>query len=87
MKIAIIGATGSVGSKILAESLGRNHDVTAIGRNVAALPEAPTLRSVQVDARNVDALANAVKAHDVVISASTRARTQTGPAPGPSSTA
>jgi hypothetical protein len=30
MKIALIGATGFVGSRVLAEALSRNHEVTAI---------------------------------------------------------
>lgn len=30
MKIAIIGATGYVGTKLLSESLDRGHEVTAI---------------------------------------------------------
>ena len=33
MKIALIGATGNVGSKVLEEALSRGHDVTAIVRN------------------------------------------------------
>ncbi len=33
MKIALIGASGFVGSKILAEALQRGHQVTAIVRN------------------------------------------------------
>ena len=33
MKIAVIGATGFVGSAILQEALQRGHEVTAIVRN------------------------------------------------------
>ncbi len=33
MKIAIIGANGKIGSRILAESLRRGHEVTGIARN------------------------------------------------------
>ncbi len=33
MKIALIGATGFVGSNILNELANRNHEVTAIARN------------------------------------------------------
>ena len=35
MKIALIGATGFVGSKVLAEALQRGHQVTALARNPA----------------------------------------------------
>ncbi len=69
MKIALIGATGFVGSKILAESLERGHDVTAIVSNTSALPAAAKLRGVKVDATDADALAEAVANHDLVISA------------------
>ncbi len=33
MKMALIGATGFVGSAILREALSRGHDVTAIARD------------------------------------------------------
>ena len=33
MKIALIGATGFVGSALLQEALGRGHEVTAIVRD------------------------------------------------------
>ena len=38
MKIALIGATGYTGSKILAEALSRGHVVTAISRHPENLP-------------------------------------------------
>ena len=69
MKIALIGATGFVGAKILAESLDRDHDVTAVVRDVSALPTASKLRGVEADATDVDALAAVVADHDLVISA------------------
>ena len=37
MKIAIIGATGWLGSTITKEALGRRHDVTVIGRSAEKL--------------------------------------------------
>ncbi len=37
MKIALIGATGFVGSRLLAEALTRGHHVTAIVRDPAKL--------------------------------------------------
>ena len=78
MKIALIGATGLVGSRILAESLTRGHDVTAIVTNVSALPAADRLRAVSVDATVAEALARAVSGHDVVISAFNPARDPDG---------
>ncbi len=78
MKIALIGATGFVGSKILAESLHRNHEVTALVRDISLLPTSPNLRSVQVDATDSAALAQAVEGHDVVISAFNPAKDSAG---------
>ena len=78
MKIALIGATGLVGSPILAEGLGRGHDVTAIVRDAGRLPAAPNLRVVAVDATDASALAGAVAGHDVVISAFNPGRDEAG---------
>ena len=38
MKVALIGATGRIGSKITAELLKRGHSVTAIVRNPEKAP-------------------------------------------------
>lgn len=35
MKIALIGATGFVGSKLVGEALARGHQVTAISRDTS----------------------------------------------------
>lgn len=45
MRIAIIGATGLVGTRVLSESLDRGHEVTAIVRNPDRLPTHPKLRA------------------------------------------
>lgn len=66
MKIAIIGATGFVGSAILNELATRKHDMTAIARN----PKYDnTIHWVKADVLNVDALAKVLSGHDAVISA------------------
>ncbi|MCC2643585.1 MAG: uncharacterized protein K0S45_3998, partial [Nitrospira sp.] len=41
MKIALIGATGFVGSAILKEALDRGHEVTAIARHPEKLESHP----------------------------------------------
>jgi len=69
VKIAIIGATGLVGTKILSESLDRGHEVTAIVRNPETLPMHPKLRAAKGDATEPAELASLVAGHDVVISA------------------
>ena len=69
MKIAIIGATGNVGSRLVDEALSRGHQVTAVARNAARLPADKNLTVANADANNPDELASALKGHDVVISA------------------
>ncbi len=78
MKIAIIGATGLVGAKILSESLGRGHEVTAIVRNPEGLPTHPKLKAARGDATDPAELASLVAGHDVVISAFNPGKDVTG---------
>ncbi|MEO8533457.1 MAG: NAD(P)H-binding protein [Flavobacterium sp.] len=66
MKIAIIGATGFVGSAILNELSSRNQEITAIARNPK---ETPKVNWISADIFNTDALADALKGNDIVISA------------------
>lgn len=68
MKIALIGATGFVGSNILNELANRNHEITAIARNSKAT-ELPNVTFVKTDIFNVEELSEVVKNHDVVVSA------------------
>ena len=69
MKVALIGASGFVGSRILDEALQRDHQVTALVRKPEALSDRPGLTAVKVDVLDVDALAKALAGHDAVISA------------------
>ena len=68
MKIALIGATGFVGSNILNELANRNHEITAIARNSKAA-ELPNVTFLKTDIFNVEELSEVVKNHDVVVSA------------------
>ena len=67
MKVAVVGATGNAGSKIVRELVSRGHQVTAIARNPKDLPEGVTAKAV--DASGSDALVDAIKGHDAVVSA------------------
>jgi uncharacterized protein len=69
MKIALIGATGFVGSHIRDEALRRGHELTAIVRHPEKLPVHPALTGRKVDILDVDALAEALAGHEAVISA------------------
>lgn len=67
MKIALIGATGNVGARLLAELRRRDHEVTAIARNPAA-PE-PGVTPAKGDVHDVPGLAKLLAGHDAAISA------------------
>jgi hypothetical protein len=71
MKVALIGATGFVGSHLLKEFLDRGEQVTAIARNTEQLAgiENPNLKVVKADVLNENEVADAVAGSDVVVSA------------------
>ncbi|MCJ0766143.1 NAD(P)-dependent oxidoreductase [Variovorax terrae] len=68
-RVAVIGATGRAGGRIIEELLARGHSVTAIARGAASLEARPGLTPCAIDARDSDALARAIEGHDAVISA------------------
>ena len=68
MKIALIGATGFIGSGILREALDRGHQVTAIVRHTEKLPQHPNLVARRTDVRDAQETTAAVAGHDAVIS-------------------
>ncbi|TWC31714.1 hypothetical protein FBY03_11950 [Pseudomonas sp. SJZ079] len=69
MKIALIGASGFVGSAVLQEALNRGHQVTAIVRNPQKLPPHAALTAVAADAYDAEALSGQLTDHDAVIHA------------------
>ena len=69
MKIAVIGATGFVGSAIVKEALDRGHEVTAIVRHPEKLQPHPKLHPQKGDVYNEDELARLVTGQEAVISA------------------
>ena len=78
MKVALIGATGFVGSQLLNEALSRGHEVTAIVRRPERLPEHANLTAKQADIMDVDALAALLPGHEAVIAAFNPDRTVPG---------
>ncbi|MFV8343308.1 NAD(P)-dependent oxidoreductase [Flavobacterium sp. XS2P39] len=68
MKIAIIGATGFVGSTILNELGSRNHEITAIARNPKNDAKA-NIKWEKADINNTEKLSTIIAGNDVVISA------------------
>lgn len=69
MNIALIGATGYVGSALLKEALSRGHRVTALVSNPARLAAQPGLDVVKADVLDGVALATQLQDKDAVISA------------------
>lgn len=69
MKIALIGATGFVGSAILKEAVDRGHEVAAIVRNPDKLTPHAKLHPKKGDVYNEDEVVRLVTGHDAVISA------------------
>jgi putative NADH-flavin reductase len=69
MHIALIGATGFVGAAVLAELLDRGHQVTALVRQPGKLAPRAGLTARALDANDADAVADAVRGHDAVVSA------------------
>lgn len=68
MKIALIGATGMAGSRILEELVSRGHYVKAIARNTHKVPDTERVLSVDIDLNDHDALVAELKGQDAVIS-------------------
>jgi uncharacterized protein len=68
MKIALIGATGNAGSRILAELARRGHQVTAIVRNPGKVPVLPNVPAKQGDVSDANGLAQLLAGHDAAIS-------------------
>lgn len=68
MKIAVIGATGFVGSHLVTELANRGHQVTAIARNTAKLSPLKNVVAINGDINNPQQLAGTLKHHDAVIS-------------------
>jgi len=68
MKIAVIGATGFVGTALVTEFANRKHEVTAISRNPKEV-HSDTVTTAKADILDVDATAAILKGHDAVVSA------------------
>jgi uncharacterized protein len=69
MTIAVIGASGYVGSAILHEALWRGHQVTGVVRDTAKLSPQPGLTAISADVLDTAGLANVLSGHTAVISA------------------
>ncbi len=69
MKVALIGASGQGGSRLLAELTRRRHQVTAIARHPEKIAAAPGVTAKKGDVFDKASLVALLKGHDAVISA------------------
>src|SRR5580658_8489819 len=67
MKIALVGGTGNVGTRLMSELTRRGHHVTAIARRAEKLERQGAVTSVTGDVQNESALAKVLAGHDAVI--------------------
>jgi len=75
MKVALIGASGMIGSRVLKELVSRGHQVIAVVRDPSKVDAAPGVTAVKADVSDVAALAEALRGADALVSAY-------GPGPG-----
>lgn len=69
LKVALIGASGAAGSRILKELSNRGHLVTGIARSPEKIVSLRGVTAVKADVFDKDALTGALRGHDVVVSA------------------
>src|SRR6185437_16565477 len=69
MKIALLGISGRVASRLLAEMLRRGHEVTGIARNARDMPPQAHLALGSADANQPSRIAPVLRGHDAVASA------------------
>ena len=69
MKIALLGATGFVGSALLKETLDRGHVVTAIVRHPEKLEKREGLTAKAGDVYDTASLATLIRGNEAIISA------------------
>jgi uncharacterized protein len=68
MKVALIGASGQAGSRILAELVRRGHQVTGIARHPEKIASGAGVTVKKGDVSDKEGLIALLKGHDVVIS-------------------
>ena len=67
-KVAVIGATGFVGTQVVKELANRGYSVNALARNTSKIEESENVKAVTADIYNTSELAEILKGNDAVIS-------------------
>ena len=68
-KVAVIGATGFVGTQVVKELANRGYSVNALARNTSKIEESENVKAIAVDVYNTSELSEILKGNDAVISA------------------
>ena len=68
MKIALIGATGMIGQRVLAEALSRGHHVTVIARDPSKVAKRPNLEVKTGDVTKPETMTPAIAGCEVFVS-------------------
>jgi putative NADH-flavin reductase len=68
-KVAVIGATGFVGTQVVKELSNRGYFVNALARNTSKIEESENVKAVTADIYNTAELSEILKGNDAVISA------------------
>jgi len=68
MKIAVVGATGATGRRVVTQALAQGHFVTAIARHPEQLSSADRLSLVQGDVLSTGGLTGTLDGAEAVIS-------------------
>ncbi|HEX6943325.1 MAG TPA: NAD(P)H-binding protein [Gemmatimonadaceae bacterium] len=81
MKVALVGASGFVGSALLAEALSRGHEVTAPVSRPERIGARPNLKVVAIAMQDGESLGRQLAGHEAVTasSAAMGSRTCRGP--------
>lgn len=66
-KVAVIGATGFVGTHVVNELVNRGYAVEALARDISKVQENENVTAKSIDINKVDELADALKGNDAVI--------------------
>jgi uncharacterized protein len=69
MNILLVGASGMIGSRVLAEAIARGHHVTAATRRPERIAPGPNIQAVHLDATNSQALTTLAREADVIVTA------------------
>ncbi len=67
-KVAVIGATGFVGTQVVKELANRGYSVNALARNTSKIEESENVKAIAVDVYNTSELTEILKGNDAVIS-------------------